>query len=473
MSSPSCTGRPRIILVAATLAAGSLLTPNSPAQSGPGAIAPAPAADETAVALPSMLVTATGSPVETARAPFAVDVVDVEAFARRAPRTTTEALRDLPSVMLQKTGHGQGSPYIRGFTGFRTLMLVDGIRLNNSTFREGPNQYWNTVDSLSLDRIEVVRGPGSVMYGSDAIGGTVQAFTAGRRTFDPGWNADGRAYYRFSSAEDSHTGRAEVAANHDAAVGLHAGLSLKEYGDLRSGEDVGRMPHTGYREWDADAKVQWRPDDRSELVFGHQTVDLDDAWRTHATLYGRSWEGTTVPRDFSRIFDQFRDLNYLQYHASERDGFVDAIHASISYQLQGEKETRLRSDLRRDEQTVDVGTLGAWIRAHSESSVGDWTYGVDYYHDWVDSTFQRYAPSGALQSQRRQGPVADDAAYDLFGAYIQDRVPLIDERRAAMERGEPSFLGRIRRHGGAHPGPAVGRRRARHRAHSARRNARV
>ena len=82
-----------------------------------------------------------------------------------------------PSVMVQKTGYGQGSPYLRGFTGFRTLMMVDGIRLNNSTFRDGPNQYWNTVDPWSVARYEAVMGPASVLYGSDAVGGAVNALS--------------------------------------------------------------------------------------------------------------------------------------------------------------------------------------------------------------------------------------------------------------------------------------------------------
>jgi hemoglobin/transferrin/lactoferrin receptor protein len=56
-----------------------------------------------------------------------------------------ESLAREPGVMVQKTAHGQGSPYLRGFTSQRTLFLIDGIRLNNSVFREGPNQYWNTV----------------------------------------------------------------------------------------------------------------------------------------------------------------------------------------------------------------------------------------------------------------------------------------------------------------------------------------
>ena len=65
---------------------------------------------------------------------------------RRHARTLPEALVETPGVVVQKTSHGQGSPILRGFTGFRTLFLIDGIRLNNSVFRDGPNQYWGTVD---------------------------------------------------------------------------------------------------------------------------------------------------------------------------------------------------------------------------------------------------------------------------------------------------------------------------------------
>ena len=96
---------------------------------------------------------------------------------RRAYRTLPEALAEVPGVLVQKTSRGQGSPYIRGFTGFRTLLLVDGIRLNHAAMRSGPNQYWGTVDPLALDRVEIFKGPASVLYGSDAIGGTVNAIS--------------------------------------------------------------------------------------------------------------------------------------------------------------------------------------------------------------------------------------------------------------------------------------------------------
>lgn len=73
-------------------------------------------------------------------------------------------------VFVQKTTHGAGSPFVRGLTGNQTLLLIDDIRLNNSTFRYGPNQYLNTIDAFTLGRAEVLLGSGSVQYGSDALG---------------------------------------------------------------------------------------------------------------------------------------------------------------------------------------------------------------------------------------------------------------------------------------------------------------
>lgn len=380
------------------------------------------------VELPPMMVTPTRTPTDPFDLPYSENIVGAVELERKIPRTTPEALREIPSIMLQKTGHGQGSPYIRGFTGFRTLMLIDGIRLNNSTYRDGPNQYWNTVDNLAVDRLEVVRGPGSVQYGSDAIGGTVNAFSTSRTSYEPGFHWNPRAFYRFSTAEDSHTGRAEISANQDARLGIHAGASFKEYGDVRGGSDVGEQPYTGYSEWDADANLAWRVNANSRLIYGHQTVDQDDAWRTHSTIHGISWKGTDVGTDFERILDQFRNLDYLRYEAVDLDGFVKEVHATVSYHLQNEQEHRLRSDRRREEQTTDVSTLGVTLHAASETPIGTWVYGTEYYHDWVDSSYRRYAANGALQLVRRQGPVADDSNYDLFGLFAEDRILFGRER---------------------------------------------
>lgn len=415
------------VLILASLPAYAGAGPN--AIPGRAAFAPAtPTPDPAWLELKPMVVTATGHPAAPVDLPQVIDVVDTADLARTLPRTTPEALRELPSVMLQKTSHGQASPYLRGFTGFRTLMLVDGIRLNNSTFRDGPNQYWGTIDGFALDRLEIVRGPSSVLYGSDAIGGTVNAFSRGRSQFGPLPDADARGFYRFASAEDSHIGRAELSGHFNEHLGVHAGFTLKEFGDLRAGDAVGVQSHTGYDEWDADARIQYLFTPNSRLVFGHQTVDQDDAWRAHSTIYGVRWEGTVPGTDLTRINDQFRNLDYLRYEVVQLGGFVERIQATVSYQVQDEDESRLRGDRRLEVQGTYVDTLGASVQLESPTSVGRWVYGVEYYRDWVDSAYERYASDGTLQLRRIQGPVADDSSYDLLGAYAQDQIPLYGDR---------------------------------------------
>jgi hemoglobin/transferrin/lactoferrin receptor protein len=425
--------------VASVLGLGISLAQMVPAEEAPAG----PPATQTndVQQLPGVVVTATRTEEEAFSLPYSVSVVSTADFERRLPRTTPEALRELPSVMLQKTSHGQGSPYLRGFTGFRTLMLIDGIRLNNSTFREGPNQYWNTVDSFALERLEVVRGPSSVLYGSDAIGGTVNAVPLSRTTYGEGFDWDARTLYRFSSAEASHIGRAEISGNFDEKLGFLLGSTIKDFGDLRGGHDVRRQRKTGYAEQDWDANVQYKFTPNSRLVFGHQTVDQDDAWRTHSTVYAVPWAGSEAGDDQRRILDQFRDLTYLQYHLDGMEGFVEEVHTAVSYHYQAEDERRLRDDFRRELQDIDVHTVGISVQLQSSSPVGRWVYGPEYYRDWVDSTYRRYAADGSLQVERRQGPVADDAIYDLFGFYVEDHVPLLNERLELILGGRYTHAG--------------------------------
>ncbi len=371
-----------------------------------GAVWAAEPGTNTASKMPEVVVTATRSEAEPFTVPYITEVLTVERLQEeQMARTVPEALKETPAVMVQKTGHGQGSPFIRGFTGFRTLFLIDGIRLNNSTFREGPNQYWNTVDPFSVGRLELVKGPSSVLYGSDAIGGTVNALTlAGPETLT------GRAYYRFASAEDSHTARAEGGGG-AGPVRLWAGVSVKSYGDLND------MPKTGYEEWNADLKAEYRLDEERRLVAAFQHVDQDDAWRTHRTIYARSFQGSTIGTDQAVIFDQNRNLAYLQYQS-------EPLRLGVSYQYQGETQDRVRSNWRRELSEVDVHTLGLQAQMTTPTRWGVWTYGAEYYRDWVSAGQVNFNSNGTVNAVLSQGPVADNATYDLLGAYVQNQIAL-------------------------------------------------
>lgn len=361
------------------------------------------------------LVTAVRESQAWIEAPYSADVVTEEDMRRRFARTTPQALAFLPGVSVQETGYGQGSPYLRGFTGYQTLMLIDGIRLNNSVYRSGPNQYWSTVDPYSLERLEVVRGPSSVLYGSDAIGGTVNALTRSPYTWGEGFRHGETLHYRFASADTSDVVRGELSATWGMATGILVGADGKWFDDVSGGADTGTQEYTGYDEWAGDVKLVHWLDEDLRLVLAHQALRQDDAPRTHRTIFAESFEGTTVGTDRRHDFDQERRLTYLQLHGEDQGGALDSVHASLSWHEQEEVQHRVTGGGTPSEQGFDVETFGIFAHATTETGIGRLTYGADYYRDGVDS-FSTQQPI--------QGPVADDATYDLFGAFLQDEIEL-------------------------------------------------
>ena len=364
------------------------------------------------------IVTATRTPHSALETPASTELVSSRLIRERAYRTMPQALRDLPGVMVQETAHGQGSPFIRGFTGFRTALLIDGIRLNNSVFRDGPNQYWNTVDPFSIEKLEVVKGPSSVLYGSDAIGGTVNAVTKNPYLFNSPSGFGGKLHYRWSSAERSHVGRAEVSAAVDETLSILVGGTGKDFGDLRGGDQTGTQPNTAYGELDGDLKIEKYLDPATRLVIGYQHVRLNDVPRTHRTIFAVPFEGTTVGSDLRRDLDQERDLAYLQLHGENAESFFDTYSLSLSYHAQSEFRDRIRGNGAQQTQGFDVETLGLFSHASSSSPLGRLTYGFDLYHDEVDS----FSSSNSIQ-----GPVADDATYDLLGIFLQNEIEFCDD----------------------------------------------
>jgi hemoglobin/transferrin/lactoferrin receptor protein len=347
----------------------------------------------------------------------AVSLDGEDLHVRQAVRSLPEALEEVPGVHVQKTSHGQGSPFLRGFTGYQTLFLIDGIRLNHAAMRSGPNQYFNTVDPLGLERLEVVLGPGSVLYGSDAIGGTVNAITASPESEGRGLQGGGRLFYRFASGEDSHAGRAELRASlGEHAVAL-AGLSLKDYGDIIAPN--ARLPNTGYDEIDGDAKLRFFPSADLEVVLAYQHVGQFDVPRTHATVFSRSFRGTTAGTDRKRDLDQRRELAYAQAHWTPDCEWLSRLNLSLSFQVHDEREERVPANLRRSLQGFEDEVVGLGLQLESPSLLGTLAYGIEYYHDGVNSFFREFNPDGSLRQVRERGPVADESAYDLLGVYIQ------------------------------------------------------
>jgi len=382
-------------------------------------------AEEEVFVLPEVMVTAMRSERILPEVPYTGYVLDRETIQDQMPRTTPDILQGLPSVLLQKTSKGQGSPYLRGFTGFRTVMLVDGIRLNHSVFREGPNQYWNTVDPWSIDRYEVVMGPGSVLYGSDAVGGVVNAMSASPMPWAGQPVVLPRMGFRGATADESAQVRIGASGRVTERLSFSGGLTWKTFGDLEGGKDVGKQKHTGYDETDFDLRADYSLKEGMTLTLAHQQVNQDDAWRTHKTIYGIEWEALEHGSELKRSFDQHRTLTYARLSATSLMGPVDAWRLTLSRQEQTEDRIRLRTEDRTDQQGFEVITWGVSLEMESESDWGDWVYGMEYYRDDVDSYRNKTGADGVTKHSI-QGPVADDASYDLLGLYVQDIISTFD-----------------------------------------------
>ena len=368
--------------------------------------------------IPEVVITATRSATSLSQVPAAIKTLDQKQMAERLVRTFPEALRETPGVSIQKTSNGQGSPYIRGFTGFRNLMLIDGIRFNNSTFRDGPNQYWNTIDQYSLGRIEVLPSQGGTLYGSDAIGGTVNAFTKGSGYLseaEGGFFARGQLDYRHSTAEHSNVEHIESSIGQGQRWGLHLGATLSDFCDVTDGSGH-QQRNTGYDQWAFNMRLDISLDDHWAFTAVHQQLRQNDVWRTHDTTSGVSFAGTTIGTNRIRLFDQSRSLSYARIAGTDLNGVIDAASLTISFQTAAENQYRVTGPGVTTYQDVDVSTLGLDLQFESGSPFGRLTYGIDYYHDWLET-------DGA---NNFAGSVADDASYDLLGIFLQDEIDVGD-----------------------------------------------
>jgi hemoglobin/transferrin/lactoferrin receptor protein len=378
--------------------------------------------------LDPIIVTASRTGQKESAAAYSTAFIDADFIRENTRRTLPDALQYTPGVLVQKTAHGHGSPFIRGFTGRQNLLLVDGVRLNNSTLRGGPVQYWNTVDPLSVDHIELIKSQGSVLYGSDAVGGTLNAFMKSSdfrtRPADQVY-LGGSASYEFRvNGQGSHVGRIETETGVGGKFGVWLGLSAKDFGDIED-TAIGEMKGTGYPEQDLDFRMDWAVTPESTLTFAHQSVNQDGISRWHRTLDNPGWthdEHETAGGKWSaNTYDQERSLTYLRCAGEnpQADSFIRRWSATLSYQTVNDSEFQDRNPDKDDVRSsdIDANTIGFDLSLESPLGPGSLVYGLDFHHDEVDSA--GYKTDTARSFTDEILPVADDSDYDLFGVFSQ------------------------------------------------------
>ncbi|MFN0033726.1 MAG: TonB-dependent receptor plug domain-containing protein, partial [Saprospiraceae bacterium] len=178
--------------------------------------------------------------VSQSRSAIAQDVrvlrrADIE---RLNAQSTADLLQNSGAVFVQKSQQGGGSPVLRGFEASRILLVLDGVRLNNAIYRSGHLQNAITLDNAALERAEVIFGPASTIYGTDALGGAICFFTKNPTLSDSGFNTTGSAFVRYGSVNEEKTGHLDFSLG-GKKLGAFTSFTFSDFGDLRMGRQPG------------------------------------------------------------------------------------------------------------------------------------------------------------------------------------------------------------------------------------------
>ena len=365
--------------------------------------------------------------------PVPVDVLDGERIDRLQADNVVADLFPLEAG-LEVEGEGPflGLPVLRGLSGNRVLVLVDGQRLNNS--REAINfggVQPGLVDVSNIASIEIVRGPASVLYGSDAIGGIVNIVTRKPELPAEGLSVSGSATTRYSTIDRQRTG----------AMALHFGTpyvgfafrgSARDAGDYSSA--LGVVAHSGAETRSGAADLEWRPADDHALTLQWSTLRGEDIGVPGS---GGVFTGFYPRTDRTKLS--------LGYEARDLAAWLARLDARVYTQEQTEVFSTVLDlppipagpfDLLIDtttERTGDVRTAGLDMQAGSSLVDGHYlTYGIDFFRDEVDERRLEESvhvlvprapgPPGSTETETDDTPTTPESSYQGMGLYLQDEI---------------------------------------------------
>jgi len=362
------------------------------------------------VRIGEIVVTTQRIPREDFLVPYSISLIDKKEMEHFTKRTTPEMLMNMDGVFVQKTNHGGGSPFIRGLTGNQTLLLIDGIRLNNSVYRYGPNQYLNTIDIFTIDRMEVAKGTGSVQYGSDALGGALQLFTADPllTTGKKEWH--GNATGKFMTDGMEKTGRGQLQYNSEKVAFLGGG-TYRDFGDLVGGKETGVQSPSGYKEVAFDGKLLFALNKNIQLTLASQFLN-----QSHVPIYHKVVLENYAINEFQ---PQQRLLNYAKMNIHGSKKVFDQVKFIASWQQNTEntKTQKNNTNLVQLDNNL-VNTLGFVTDITSEfSKIWSANSGVEYYHDNVSSSRFVNSTDNSVPPVEKRGLYPDDSKYGSFALY--------------------------------------------------------
>jgi len=369
---------------------------------------------------------------------------------------TADILTASGQVFVQKSQAGGGSPVVRGFEASRVLLMLDGVRMNSAIFRAGHLQNIITVDNMILDRVEIIYGPSSTLFGSDALGGVVNLFTKQPQLFKSNlvskkapWKTNGNLVYRFGNGQNEQRQHVDLNIANNRWAFLTS-VTKSNFGDMRQGNKrlaaypdfgkrlfyVARENNTdvikdnsafvniqklsGYNQIDLLQKVLFKPSDNTEHLLNVQVSNSSDINR-----YDRLTEISKGLPVFSEWYygPQVRNMIGYKLTKSNLNGYFQKLTTNINYQhLEESRITRRFKSNNKDYRFEAVDIFGLNMDLLHQGKSSTLNIGVESYYNHVSSTAYRNNIStnvrSAITTRYSDGPT-NMANYALYAQHTQ------------------------------------------------------
>lgn len=389
-----------------------------------------------------VVVAATRWRQRSGQQPAKIISIRPEEVALQNPQTAADLLGISGKVFIQKSQQGGGSPMIRGFSTNRLLYAVDGVRMNTAIFRSGNLQNVISLDPFATESAEVLFGPGSVIYGSDAIGG-VMSF----QTLTPQFSLSGEPYVhgqalaRYASANNEMTAHAHVNLGF-RDIALVTSISSFSFDDLRMGrhgpddylnhfyvqqqdtvdvvirnDDPRVQRPSGYDQMNLMQKVRYRPSQNWELNYGFHYSETSDYGRYDRHQRFRNGAPRYAQWDYG---PQLWMMNNLNINHSRNSGIFDQVTLRLAQQRF--EESRIDRSLNDPDRSIREEAVDAYsvnLDFIKSSERNQLFYGVEYVRNDVQSSgLQEDVYTGAISPGPARYP---QSTWQSFALYVNDQ----------------------------------------------------
>ncbi|TAE32582.1 MAG: TonB-dependent receptor [Cytophagales bacterium] len=383
--------------------------------------------------------------------PYQTELVGRELIAQRNPMNAADLLMQTGNVFVQKSQGGGGSPVLRGFEASRVLIVVDGVRMNNAIYRSGHLQNVLRIDPSMLDRAEVLFGPSSLIYGSDALGGVMYFQSRNPELAKrDNWLLKPTAYVRYGSATGERTGHVDVSMG-NRTLGFLTSVTYGQFGDLvqgnrrreayptfgklmqyverRNNEDIivnnpnpNRQVGSAYNQLDLLQKFLFRPTEGIQHVLNVQYSTTGNVPR-----YDRLSEVVSGKPRFAEWYygPERRLLTSYNLTLSTPTLLYDRAMLTAAYQNITESRNSRRLGLaNRSEQMEQVGVWSLNVDLQKQAGKHLVQYGLELTHNSVNSTARTVnLTTGALGAFNTRYPDGG-STLQTAGVYASDQLAL-------------------------------------------------